>query len=136
MFCAEVVEYEIKHDSVVAVPADYFEQALAVEASAAVASSAKATGAAAVSGNLTSHEAIVSRLDRQVRTVDQSPATVATAAAAAAAAAAGHAQSRSARHTTRDGDQLCSAADCKCSLRNASGAWCRTACGSAGEPCG
>jgi len=135
VFCAEVVEYEIKHDSVVAVPADYFEQALAVEASAAVASSAKATGAAAVSGNLTSHEAIVSRLDRQVGAdVDQSPATVATAAAAAAAA--GHAQSRSARHTTRDGDQLCSAADCKCSLRNASGAWCRTACGSAGEPCG
>jgi hypothetical protein len=63
-------------------------------------------------------------------------ALFAHAAAAAAAAAAGHAQSRSARHTTRDGDQLCSAADCKCSLRNASGAWCRTACGSAGEPCG
>ena len=65
---AEVVEYEKSHNAVTAVPDGYFTQAVAAEKAAVEGSSAlaatKGTGASSES-NLTAHDSIVSRKERQ-----------------------------------------------------------------------
>eukprot|EP01043_Picozoa_sp_COSAG02_P005297 COSAG02_NODE_143_length_34133_cov_272.981282_7_plen_99_part_00 len=79
LVASEVVEYERSHNSVTAVPDGYFEQALAAEKAAVedLSKVAAAGGAEVSSGsNLTAHESISSRQDRQVMNVAAMPLRV------------------------------------------------------------
>ena len=79
LVASEVVEYEKSHNSVTAVPDGYFEQALAAEKAAVedLSKVAAAGGAEVSSGsNLTAHESISSRQDRQVMNVAAMPLRV------------------------------------------------------------